>query len=116
MSLELCIYVLLFRVLYKETKNNSAITKEMFRVKQKRNQITLVGQAMTFLIEIAASFFIQILLIFITDAMTIYSIFQVIFTAAVTATQLISSPEIRRQLKLTFKAIYVFLGLPNSIE
>lgn len=95
--LELLIYIFLFKTLYNEQKNNSALTEKMKKMKQKKNAITMWGQFMSFFVEFGTSLTLQALTILNSGTETaVFACVQVCFSAAVTLTHLISSPEMRR--------------------
>lgn len=94
---EFIIYVWIFCYLYKKSKSNTAVSKEMFQKGKRRNQITLFGQSLTFIVRLLLTIALQILFVLIPGDTTVFAFVQIFSSAAVTVSFLVSSPEMRRK-------------------
>ena len=94
--LELFFYLQLYFVLRESTKRNSALDKGMKNLRLKRNSVTLIGQIISFVVEIFCSMIFLLFTIFGFES-SIYTTIQLIGTALITLTLILSSPEIRRK-------------------
>ena len=104
---EFVVYIWLFYLLYIKSKSNAALSKEMFQRSKKRNQITLIGQSLTFVVKMLLTTVIQFLFVFISGETTYFACIQIFTSAAMTVSYLVSSPEMRRKYHLTFLE-YIF--------
>jgi len=99
--LEFVCYLVIYRSLGEKNKSLLNIVQEdVLRTRAKKNTITLTGQAITFVVEVTYSILMQVMLHFGTlggffepGALPCFAVFVM---GAVTASQVLSSPELRR--------------------
>ena len=94
--LEFICYLVLFFSLREQNKSFINIVQEdVLKARTKKNTITLSGQAITFLVEVTFSILLQISVHFVfgLGALTVAGL---VATGAITASQILSSPELRR--------------------
>ena len=94
--LELSLYLQLYFALREKSKLNTALTKTMKNQRIKRNSVTLLGQFLSFVLEILTSTTFLLLAYFDTK-LAFYDVLQLISVALITMTHILSSPEIRRK-------------------
>ena len=101
MCSEMVIYISIFWKLYKQNqKENRALSKEVIRLRNNKNAISLSGQVSTFVVEVTGTLIAQTL-IMNNDGVGVlepaaFTCCSIVIIAVISALQIVTSPELRR--------------------